>query len=138
MRRSSATSWRRWSRSWSGLSTGSPRSESSDGIPSMPKGTKAQRAGKVAGRRLVYVSWLETNASKLAWKNTFFERVQSETWALEDSFEPPLQTGDERAGTVKNEWRRVLIGGKGSGGRGAHITDIVSVVTNAYIKENTS
>ena len=104
----------------------------------MPKGTKAQRAGKVSGRRLVYVSWLETNASKLAWKNNFFERVQSETWALEDSFEPPLQTGDERAGTVKNEWRRALISGKGSGGRGAHITDIVSVVTNAYIKENTS
>ena len=104
----------------------------------MSKGTKAQRAGKVSGRRLVYVSWFETNASKLAWKDSFFERVQSDTLGLEDSFEPPLQTGDQRAGGVKHEWRRALVSGKWAGGRGAHITDIVGVVTNAYIKENTA
>jgi hypothetical protein len=103
----------------------------------MPKGTKAQRAGKLSGRRLVYVSWLESNPSKLAWKDNFFERVESETRSL-DSFELPLQTGHERAGSVKNEWRRALVGGKATGARGVHLTDIVGVVTNAYIKANAS
>lgn len=104
----------------------------------MAKGTKAQRAGKVSGRRMVYVSWVHAPAAKLAWKDTFFERVQSETWALEDTFEPPLQTGDQPAGVVKDAWCQMLVAGQRPGGRGAPVTDVVGVVTTEYILRNTS
>lgn len=104
----------------------------------MPRrGTKLERSGKLVSRRLVYVSWLETLQAKLDWKEQFFERVQTQSLALANTFDEPEQTGGQRAGELRDKWLGALLGQRNAAQRNSTtITDFVGVCTNAYIAAN--
>lgn len=93
------------------------------------KQNRLLREGKLAGLRRVYVSWIETNAAKREWINSFFERVSAETGALEKHFYPPLQTGYTLPGNLTKLEDSLSDARNG-------ITDVVGVITNAYVLEN--
>src|SRR5262245_42874526 len=93
------------------------------------KRTKIIRAGRLAGRRRVFVSWQEESLHKVAWITGFFERLKTETGVLEESFSLPLQTGDELPGDLFTKKGPLET-------RGYDITDVVGVMTNTYVFEN--
>src|SRR5262249_55946869 len=93
------------------------------------KRTKIIRAGRLVGRRRVFVSWLEENPNKRAWITGFFERLLTETGVLEESFSLPLQTGDELPGDLFAEKGPMETSDD-------TITDVVGVMTNTYVFKN--
>lgn len=101
----------------------------------MPPATKLHRSGKLATRRLVYVSWLEQTKQKLEWIENFFERIRTETLSDDETFDEPLRTGDQSAAELKAEWLGSLTKAKQSRERRT-VTDVVGVCTNTYILQN--
>jgi hypothetical protein len=96
----------------------------------MPRGTKLQRSGKIAGLRRIYVSWLETSRERCQWIDEFWQRVKTDTQQKDEFFAQPMQTGGAEAGEVIEEW---LDPKK----QRDPITDIVGVLTNTYVQQNT-
>lgn len=93
----------------------------------MPKKTKLLRAGRLSGRRRIYVSWKDDSPDKQRWKTDFFERVQTDTEARDESFALPLETGHKLPGDLIDNALEA---------EGDPITDVVGVMTTSYVGEN--
>jgi hypothetical protein len=96
----------------------------------MPANTKLLRSGEVAGLRRVYVSWLEPKQDARDWIAAFTLQVSLETAQDGAMFAETMQTGDIDAGDLLAEW---LDPAK----RNDPITDVVGILTTAYLFENT-
>jgi hypothetical protein len=93
----------------------------------VPKKTnKLMASRKLKGLRRVYVSWVESDAEKRKWKDSFFQRVLAETGVLEHTFLLPKQTGDQEPGKLVKDALRPE----------DPITDVVGVITDQYVFAN--
>jgi hypothetical protein len=109
------------------------------------KQPKALRLGKVAGKRRVYVSWLEPekdtlkDANRIKWKDELMESLAVESRGRENFFEMPLQTGDIPPGYDNpKQWLQSKLDEmmKDKENKKGGITDVVGVLTRAYLKDN--
>jgi len=89
---------------------------------------------RVHGQRRVYVSWALTDKERLDWKEEFWERLDTDTQQLTDSFHESVQSEPGESGDLARERLRVLL--ERAAGR-TPVTDVVAVLTNEYIKANT-
>jgi hypothetical protein len=92
--------------------------------------TAQKKLGGVALRR-VHVSWLDSEPEKVAWKDKFFQRLLNAANQREEMFAEPTQSAKATTGGAGN------LGKEDDPVNHPHLTDVVGILTEDYIAENT-